>query len=474
MSVKGLSKNTNKMVGGMAGTLIGSTMGPGGAVGDFTGGVGYAVGSPLNRSLDVIIGKNYYCEEESIVHKEDSRRLNTLVLGPTGTGISAFVFLPMIYQDLQFISQFLNTPQEVQQKSKKILNGLTVIDPNKDMNKRVSTFIQDHHIPNDYVKHIDPTKPDTFSINPLNGTVEQACEVITSFYEKVSVSSEPFFREQEKTYLLFHTRLLKMHNPTKQPTMRHLVDMFSNQQLVYQMHNDLKELIKQNLQVSTVNSDYIVNLQVVDEWFNKVSFSKYNEHTSGLRNIFSTLSTNPLVERVLFGNKEIDWEKHVQEGGILLVNTSKAELGDFSDALGAIALKCLQNAIFNRKVESSMPYHSLYCYDFGQFAYSTFPELTAQSRKYNCLITASIQSLQQLSSQHGFNYMLTTLQTFRNIMCMGGANLNDLQIIEPLFGCFETDEKQKLSIQFLPMGVCMARLNNIESVDVKYITLDVV
>lgn len=412
-------------------------------------------GISKNDDLDVIIGNNYYREEEPIVHKGNSRRLNTLIIGPTGTGIAAFVFLPMIYQDLQYFSQYLNSSQEVQQNSRNILNGLTVIDSTKDMNKRVSTFIQDHNISNDYVKHVDPTNPDTFSINPLNGTVEQACEKMLSFFEiALGTATKPFFREQWKKYLLFYTRLLKMHDPTKQPTMRDLVDMFSNQKLVYQMHNDLKEQIKQNLQINTYDSGYIKNLQVVDEWFNKVPFSQSIENTNGLRNIFSKLSDNPFVERVLFGNKELDWDKHLQEGGILLVNTSKEELGEFSDALGAVALMCLQNAIFNRKVESGMPYHSLYCYDFGTYAYSTFPELTAQSRIYNCLITTSMQSLHQLSSQHGFNYMRTTLQTFRNIMCMGGVSLNDIQILEPLFGSFE--------------------FNNIQSVDVKYITLNVV
>ncbi|WP_176545968.1 DNA translocase FtsK, partial [Bacillus thuringiensis] len=162
-------------------------------------------------------------------------------------------------------------------------------------------------------------------------------------------------------------------------------------------------------------------------------YDREEEYVKGLRNILKDLASNVLIRRVLFGKSDFDFDIHLEQGGILLVNTAKGELAELSNVLGKFVLLSMQNAVFRRKPNIS-PYHHIIVDEFPDFIVRPFKEFPAQSRKYKVILTIASQTLSQLALDFTEQYMFTLLGSFRNKMIFGDVTPYDAKIFSDMFG----------------------------------------
>ncbi|MDZ3953436.1 DNA translocase FtsK [Bacillus thuringiensis] len=418
---------------------------------------------------DVEIGPHIE-HKEMVRIKGKDRTLNCIIIGPIGSGKTSSLIIPMINQDLhwmaRFINKFINVFKKKDYHTEEVkgtfLNGVTVIEPSNDLCQKVFKLVQAHKIPESAVYYIDPTNPDTKNINILRGPVDKVAEVFAMVIQGLSESNNAFFEQAQRNHLKQHIYLLKLHNPQKDVTFDDLIEMYDDVERVHRMHKLLKvqvEKLYDFVQSGAASRDQKNEYKIIkgiDEWFDntireKLDFQgepavyksgKYRgqpmhydreEYVKGLRNILKDLASNVLIRRVLFGKSDFDFDVHLEQGGILLVNTAKGELADLSNVLGKFVLLSMQNAVFRRDPNVS-PYHHIIVDEFPDYVVRPFKEFPAQSRKYKVILTIASQTLSQLALDFTEQYMFTLLGSFRNKMIFGDVTPYDAKIFSDMFG----------------------------------------
>ncbi|MBV6681383.1 DNA translocase FtsK [Bacillus thuringiensis] len=419
---------------------------------------------------DVEIGPHIE-HKEMVRIKGKDRTLNGIIIGPIGSGKTSSLIIPMINQDLHWMVRFINKFETAYKKNDydteevkgTFLNGVTVIEPSNDLCQKVFKLVQAHKIPESAVYYIDPTNPDTKNINILRGPVDKVAEVFAMVIQGLSESNNAFFEQAQRNHLKQHIYLLKLHNPQKDVTFDDLIEMYDDVERVHRMHKLLKvqvEKLYDFVQSGAASRDQKNEYKIIkgiDEWFDNtirekmdfqgepavyksgkyrgqpMHYDREEEYVKGLRNILKDLASNVLIRRVLFGKSDFDFDVHLEQGGILLVNTAKGELADLSNVLGKFVLLSMQNAVFRREPNVS-PYHHIIVDEFPDYVVRPFKEFPAQSRKYKVILTIASQTLSQLALDFTEQYMFTLLGSFRNKMIFGDVTPYDAKIFSDMFG----------------------------------------
>ncbi|WP_445662218.1 DNA translocase FtsK [Bacillus sp. FSL R9-9530] len=279
----------------------------------------------------------------------------------------------------------------------------------------------------------------------------------------LSESNNAFFEQAQRNHLKQHIYLLKQHNPQKDVTFDDLIEMYDDVERVHRMHKLLKvqveklyDFVQTGAASRDQNNEYKI-IKGIDEWFDNtirektdsqgepavykkgkyrghpMHYDREEEYVKGLRNILKDLASNVLIRRVLFGKSDFDFDVHLEQGGILLVNTAKGELADLSNVLGKFVLLSMQNAVFRREPNVS-PYHHIIVDEFPDYVVRPFKEFPAQSRKYKVILTIASQTLSQLALDFTEQYMFTLLGSFRNKMIFGDVTPYDAKIFSDMFG----------------------------------------
>lgn len=425
---------------------------------------------------DVVLGPNKK-NKELVIQKGRDRTLNTAIVGPIGTGKTSSLILPIINQDISWMTKFINDfpkiyrhPDYHTEKVKGMyLNGISVIEPSNDLCKKVYQLAQAHNVPEESIWYFDPTDPNTPSINPFKGPVDKVAEAVTMVIEGVGENNNFFFQQSQRNHLKNYIYLMKLHDQNYNPTFQNLIRMYSNAQVVRAMHVKLKATIPDNyhqLEDRDERNHWSI-VKGVDEWFDsnllpeldprsrqpilvqdgefrgqQKYFDAEREFVKGLRNILDDMSTNILMRRVLFEESDFDFDVHLESGGLLLCNTAKGELGSLSNILGKFVLLSLQNAVFRRAPDIST-FHHIVIDEFPDFVYEPFKEFPAQSRKYKTIITIASQTLSQLAMKFSDHYMQTLLGTMRHKMVFGDLTPFDAKLFSQQFG--EDDEYEENS-----------------------------
>ncbi|OXB97405.1 MULTISPECIES: DNA translocase FtsK [Bacillus] len=423
---------------------------------------------------DVDIGPHIK-HKEMIRIKGKDRTLNGIIIGPIGSGKTSSLIIPMINQDLHWMVRFINKFENTYKKNNydteevkgTFLNGITVIEPSNDLCQKVFKLVQAHKIPESSIYYFDPTNPDTKNINILRGPVDKVAEVFAMVIQGLSESNNAFFEQAQRNHLKQHIYLLKLHNPQKDVTFDDLIDMYDDVERVHRMHKLLKvqveklyDFVQSGVASRDQKNEYKI-IKGIDEWFDNtirektgfqgepavyksgkyrgkpMHYDREEEYVKGLRNILKDLASNVLIRRVLFGKSDFDFDVHLEQGGILLVNTAKGELADLSNVLGKFVLLSMQNAVFRREPNIS-PYHHIIVDEFPDYVVRPFKEFPAQSRKYKVILTIASQTLSQLALDFTEQYMFTLLGSFRNKMIFGDVTPYDAKIFSDMFG--ETEE----------------------------------
>ncbi|PMC36252.1 conjugal transfer protein TraG [Bacillus sp. UMB0899] len=420
---------------------------------------------------DVILGPDS-ATKELLIQPGRDRTLNNVIIGSIGSGKTAALALPTLNQDLHWMTKFINEFSKVYERQDyhteevkgMYLNGISVIEPSNDLCKKTFDLVRAHNIPEETVFYIDPTNPDTPSINPMKGPVEQVAEAFAMVIEGLAEGGDGgnfFFQQSERNHLKHYIYLLKLHDPNKEVTFDMLLDMYDDPQLVRRMHVTLKKTFPENIEAIT-NRDERNHWNIVkqiDKWFDTnllpktsggknaqaevvkegefrgdtVFYDAKAEYVQGLRNILNDIGANKLIRRVLFGKSDFDFDKHLEFGGVLLCNTAKGELANLSNVLGKLVLLSLQNAVFRREPNISS-YHHILVDEFPDYIYLPFKEFPAQSRKYKVIVTVVAQTIAQLADKYGDKYMHTLLGTLRHKMVYGDIPEFDAELFSGIFG----------------------------------------
>lgn len=414
---------------------------------------------------DVELGLNSATNEMVYIPGRD-RTLNSIIVGSIGTGKTAALGLPMIKQDLDHMTTFINTYPDIfkreDYKSEKLsgrfMSGISIIDPSNDLCQDTLKVVKAHGIPDEAITYINPLDPDTPSINPMRGPVDKVAEVFAQVIAGLNDSKDGgnfFFEQAQRNHLKHYIYLLKLHQPEQEVTFDMLLDMYNNPQLVRKMHVMLKKTFPNDYEKFEDRDErnYWKIVQGIDEWFDLNLLQetsrhghvertddgevKYydakQEHVQGLRNILNDIGANPLIRRVLFGKSDFDFDRHMEVGGVLLVNTAKGELVNLARVLGKIVLMNLQNATFRRTPKVS-PFHHILIDEAPDYLYNAFREFPAQSRKYKVIITTLQQTIAQMADQFGEHYMTTVIGTMRNRMVYADVPPFDANYFSEMFG----------------------------------------
>lgn len=400
------------------------------------------------------------------------RTLNSIIIGSIGSGKTAALGLPMINQDLHWMTRFINDYPKISKlpnyHSEEVkgmyLNGISIIEPSNDLCQKALQLVKAHGIPEKSITYINPLDPNTPAINPMKGPVEKVAETFTLVIEGLNESGETneFFQQSQRTHLKHYIYLLKLHEPEKEVTFDMLLDMYNNSQLVRKMHEKLKKTFPadyENIEDRDERNHWQIVKQI-DEWFDvnlvpktmrtpqgeipvKVQTGPYRgeveyydakaEFVQGLRNVLNDIGANKLIRRVLFGKSDFDFDQHLEAGGILLVNSSKGELSGLANVLGKIVLLSLQNAVFRRPPNIST-FHHILVDEAPDYLYQPFREFPAQSRKYKVIVTIILQTITQLADRYGEYYMDTLIGTLRNRMVYGDLPAFDSEYFSKIFG----------------------------------------
>ena len=198
---------------------------------------------------DIFLGPNSATREMAVIQGK-SLTLNIMIIGNIGTGKSAALGLPIANQILDYMASMINNFKTLYARkdyhSEDVkgtqVNGLTVIEPSNDFCEKVYKLVLAHKIPASVIFYLDPTNPDTPSINFVRGPVDKVAEMLCSVLTGLSDNGagNPFFVQSERSHLKQHIYLLKLHDSNFEARFEHLIDMYNDANLVFEMHLKLK------------------------------------------------------------------------------------------------------------------------------------------------------------------------------------------------------------------------------------------
>ena len=351
-----------------------------------------------------------------VVIRHKDRYLHTLVAGTTGTGKTSRVLKPMIYQDLLAIKRGLKA-------------GITVIEPKGDLSRDVAEMAVSMGIP---VTFLDPEDAATAKFNPLEGDAMTAAEIMRTVLQNLFGRQEAFFSKVQEQAAKNVVLLLKM--------------LFGDRLTMQDMLNLLRD---QNLARALVQrADALHGQTAVTDFFRKEALGdiqdKFFQFALGLRLQLEDIVGNAMLQRVLLGKSDVDLDRHLAEGGVLVVNTAMGPLGKLGDAFGQFIMMHLQYAVFRRPgTEQTRTPHFLYVDEFPRYVNQDFERLLAIGRSFRCATTLALQTTDQLVLVDKPAFRGIVISNCRNKVVLNLENADDAKLFAQNFGERETREVSK-------------------------------
>lgn len=341
-----------------------------------------------------------------VVLRASDRFMHFFIVGPTGTGKTQGILMPMVVQDVKNHSV-----------------GLTVIEPKGDW--VAGTYDPDgHFLPGilEYaleagreVYFIDPSDPDTDFINPLVGDPDTVAEVNAAALKAEFGYQEAFFSQTQESVVKDYIKLLKYNHGDDLDYMT-LVRVLRDRDLARREVNELARRIgRPGLDgtpppggVSLPDKDPRVDLYDI---FRTKHFgseeAKIREFTIGLRVQLDKMLGNTYFRRCVTRSsptqREVNIDRHLASNSILLVSTNMAYLGNLSRVLGKLVTVYVQYGAAKRFKEAeerreALPPHFVYLDEFGNYVNESFGDFLTVARGYQVGVVLAVQGLGQLTT----------------------------------------------------------------------------
>ncbi|WP_223881814.1 TraM recognition domain-containing protein, partial [Niallia endozanthoxylica] len=166
---------------------------------------------------------------------------------------------------------------------------------------------------------------------------------------------------------------------------------------------------------------------------------KYQQFVIGLRAQLENITGNQRLRHIITGKSDINIDKHFEEGGVLIVNTSLGKLKKAGDAFGQFIIMHLQSGTFRRKgSERTRTPHFLIADEYSRYInpdVEMFLSIAASYRVAGIFATQSLGQLEVESGKINSRAMKQAIMTScRNKIAFGGLSAKDAQEFSEEFG----------------------------------------
>ncbi|KNZ70348.1 AAA-like domain protein [Thermincola ferriacetica] len=360
---------------------------------------------PWNGRLEAEICRDR--EGAPVVIPSLNRFTHIMVAGGPGSGKTSAVFKRLIWQDLKVIKN--GTPL-----------GLTLVEPDGETVYEVAEWCRKLGL-----KHvlIDPINPDTCRFNPLDGEPESVAETMRLIQRNLFGKQEAFFAQAQEQHAKQTYLLMKRLRGN---------DLYLNEIYELLLDQEKLKLVVNEYRRRFGEDDTFLYFE--HEVFGRLA-DKIHQFAMGARLQLGDIISNPHISRVFMGKSDIDMDRHINEGGILLATTRMGELGKLGDIFGQFLIMQLQNAVFRRPGDewTRVP-HMLYIDEFPRYVNADFERLAAIGRKYRCACHIALQSFGQLKLAGVPSFLDTMLTIVKNKIVFGGLGYPDAELLSRTLG----------------------------------------
>lgn len=358
--------------------------------------------------------------------KYKDRFLHMLVLGPTGSGKTSQTIIPMIDQDMQNMDC-----------------GITVLEPKSDLAEKIYAMAEHYGRKAVYFNPILPNCP---YFNPLYGKEEDVIENMATTFKMLNPDSPQFFLDMNETLIRNALKVLKRLYGNKANLIELSRLLHNSGGMGRKMVTQFSRLSSESEEMTKENAD--IASWFLNEYLNEKS--KTYEHCSGLRSQVAKITSNSHLRRVLNppnGENEVDFDKILEEGGVLAITTAQGALRDLGRFLGYFIILQLQSSVFRRPgTEFTRRPHFLYIDEFQVYANPGFADMLTQGRSYRVashLATQNRALIGMGSGQDGKDFIELVSTNARNIIIYPGGNAVDAKYYSDQFGEIVKKEVQK-------------------------------
>lgn len=369
---------------------------------------------------DIILAKDPKTNKPIKLPYKD-RFLHMLILGPTGSGKTSQTIIPMINQDMQ----------------KKC--GITVIEPKGDLAEKV--WAMGEHYGRKVV-YFNPMLEDCPYFNPLFGKEEEVVENMSTTFKMLNPDSPQFFLDQNDNLIRNALKVLKRLEAYGETD----ATFINLNRILYNTNGEGRKLVMKFMKStkSIISEDEKKENNDIAGWFIDDYYkekSKTYEHCSGLRSQVSKIISNKYLRRVLNppgGVNDVNFDKHLEEGGIIAISTAQGDLRDLGKYLGYFIILQFQSAVFKRPGnENTRLAHFLYIDEFQEFSNPGFGMMLTQGRSYRVashLATQNRDLMAMGGGRDGQNFVRLVDTNARNLVIYPGGNYGDADYYSRKFG----------------------------------------
>lgn len=297
-----------------------------------------------------------------------------LITGPTRCGKTSTILLPTIFQLLE------------QKKRGKRL-GFSLVEPKGDLIWEVEEFCREMEIP--YVL-LDPSNPNTDFFNVMEGDIDVVIEVTVAVLQSLFGKQEAFFQTLAELSTRNVTKLLKLLKGDNL-TLLDLLATLRDEKLLRQHVEDLRDKIGPSDLISFFDNEMFGSLA-----------DQYRKLIIGLRAQLENMTGNEKLRHIIANKSSINLDKHLENGGVLLVNTDLGRLKKAGDAFGMFVTMHIQSAALRRPgTEETRTPHFMIVDEYARYInpdVEMFLSVAASSRVAGIF---AIQSLGQLEIESG-------------------------------------------------------------------------
>ena len=410
----------------------------------------------------------------------ESRRFQpTLIVGPSGCGKTSMIMEPMIARDIEkkfflrevskemgytalkthlatlncpYDNEYINknfsltmlTPVERKEKIyKAYMNkliyaiepngnivyknfGITVVSPDSDHTDKIRKIAENYDIP---VTEISPTNPESIGLNPFTITNPALCGLIISLairalYNPASFTAELAYHEDisqqaiQNLVILLKVMYPKMNNGLM-PNLEDLLKCFNNFEYVEEMCEELKkddELAKEyELQLDYFKQNFYKNS------VGSKDMHRYVHFASSLLDVLLRAASARSIICNRYNN--IDFNKVLNEGHIVLISTRPYEIGGTADqGFGQFFLLLMMCAVEGTlvKLKDRIP-HFLYVDEFERYANNALGDIFTIYRKFKIGTIFTTQNLTALPGGIGGKFAQTLISNAATKVSFGNS-----------------------------------------------------
>ncbi len=376
------------------------------------------------------------------------RYLHMLILGPTGSGKTSQVILPMVRQDI------LN-----------LETGVTVLEPKGDLAREVAMMAE--AAGREYI-YLDPSVDNCPHFNPLAGNEADIIENAVTTFLMLNPDAPQYFKDLHEQLLRNSLKVLKRLDRAEGRD-GYYANFITLDAFISNSKRMGTDLMAKFSRIPAPEAEQKENADIA-AWFTGEYFkerSKVYENASGIRAQVAKITASPYLRRVLNPDwvkgerSEIDFERHLAEGGVICISTAQGLLRELGRFLGYFLILQFQSAVFRRPGnEDTRRAHCLYIDEFQTYCTPGFGDLLTQGRSYRVACHLATQARAQMAmggGRDGKNFVELVSTNARNIIIFPGASKDDARYYSEQFGMYEKEEetvsRTRKEFSLLPGGL---------------------